>query len=119
MTTLKNVIKAGYLTAFPKFTTKQFRKFPPNSKATVAGHIHTTRGNKKRTTTTPTVANITIIEPDSIPSLSPKPAPTSPYLQPLPIARPDPYIGPTLIPPDDRLSSSQKADDCSNLLAPQ
>ena len=68
MTTLKNVIKAGYLTAFPKFTTKQFRKFPPNSKATVAGHIHTTRGNKKRTTTTPTVANITIIEPDSIPS---------------------------------------------------
>ena len=42
-----------------------------------------------------------------------------PYLQPTSIACPDPHIVPTLIPPDDHLSSSQHAEDCSNLIAPQ
>ena len=49
MTTLENAIKAGYLVTFPHITTKQLRQFPPNSTATVKGHMHAIKGNKNRT----------------------------------------------------------------------
>ena len=37
--TLAKAIDAVYLTTFPSITSKQVRKYPPHSKATVKGHL--------------------------------------------------------------------------------
>ena len=47
--TLRKAINAGYLTSFPSFTTKQLSKFPPNSEATIKGHLHAQRANIRST----------------------------------------------------------------------
>ena len=43
LNTLVQAIEAGYLATFPEFTSKQLRKYPPRSEATVYGHLHAQR----------------------------------------------------------------------------
>ena len=49
LSTLAQAIKAGYLSSFPRITTKQLRRWPPNPTATVKGHMHAQRSNLRST----------------------------------------------------------------------
>ena len=53
------------------------------------------------------------------PSINPAPGPTSQYLQPEEIVRPDPHICPILIPPNDYLLCQDHPEAFPNLNAPQ
>ena len=63
ITTLENSFKAGFLVTFPTLITKRLRTYPPNSKATISGHIHAKRGNYKvRSPLLKIAANVTTIQ---------------------------------------------------------
>lgn len=49
LSTLSKALDAGFLTTFPEFTSKQLRKHPPHSEATVKGHMHAQRSNIRST----------------------------------------------------------------------
>ena len=49
--TLTEAIKRGYLTSFPKITTKQLRRYPPNQRAACMGRMCRKRSNIRSTKT--------------------------------------------------------------------
>ena len=74
--TLCKAINAGFLQSFPCFTSKQIRKHPPVSEATIKGHLNAKRQNTRSTKKpykSPFFLYNTANSPHLIPNEEPKP----------------------------------------------